>query len=103
MTIMYYISIVTFTIVLLHDIPRIKKHLSDLNLEVLISKGENMEQFILAYVSVKVTCCVKDILSKERRYDKDREKLIEKAFEYLRKREWKAALELSSKAYVESN
>jgi hypothetical protein len=102
MAILYYISIAVFIFVLIRGIPRIKKHLSDLNLEVLISKSENLEQFILAYVSVKVVCRVKDILSKEEKSDENSKKLIEKAFENLRKREWKDALETASKAYNKS-
>lgn len=99
MIILYYISIVVFIFVLIRGISRIKRHLSDLNLEVLISKSENLEQLILAYASVKVVCIVKDMLLKARKHDKNSKKLIEKALEDLRKREWKDALEKASEVY----
>ena len=100
MVILYYVSIAVFIYVLLNGIPRIKRHLSDLNLEVLISKSENMEKFILAFVSVKVVSAVKEILQKEKKYGEDSKKLIEKAFQNLRKKEWKEALEKASEAYI---
>jgi len=98
---LYYASIVVFTTVLLSGIPRIKKHLSDINLEVIISKGKDLEEFVLAYVSVKIVCVVKDILSRTR-HDEDADRSIEKAFAYLRDRQWKEALEKAAEAYSKS-
>lgn len=102
MLITYYIAVIAFTIVLLHGITRIKRHLSDFNLGVSVSKREELPQFVLAYVSAKVVCCVKEILSEQKKSDRNFQELIGKAFEHLRNSKWKEALEVAGKAYDES-
>ena len=101
MVITYYIAITAFIAVLLHGIPRIKKHLSDFNLGISVSKREELPQFILAYVSAKVVCSVSGILSEQKKGDKNFQELIDKAFEYLRNGKWKEALEVAGKSYDE--
>jgi len=66
-----------------------------------VSKGKDLEGFILAYASVKVVCVVKDILSRTK-HDEDANRSIEKAFAHLRDRHWKEALEKAAEAYSKS-
>jgi hypothetical protein len=101
MVITYYIAITVFTIVLLHGITRIKRHLADFNLGLIVSETEGLPQFILAYVSAKAVCCVKEVLSKQKKSDMTFQELVGKAFEHLRNREWKEALKVAGKAYDE--
>jgi hypothetical protein len=102
MVITYYIAITAFMTVLLHGVPRIKKHLSDFNLGISVSKRKELPEFILAYVSAKVVCSVKGIVSEQKKGDKNFQELIGKAFEHLRNGKWKEALEVAGKAYDES-
>lgn len=102
MVITYFIAITAFMTVLLHGVPRIKKHLSDLNLGISVSKRKELPEFILAYVSAKVVCSVKGIVSEQKKDDKNFQELIGKAFEHLRNGKWKEALEVAGKAYDES-
>jgi hypothetical protein len=102
MVITYYAAITAFMIVLLHGVPRIKKHLSDFNLGISVSKRKELPEFILAYVSAKVVCSVKGIVLEQKKGDKNFQEAIGKAFENLRNGKWKEALEVAGKAYDES-
>ena len=99
LVILYYASTIIFIAILIKGIPRIKKHLSDFNLDVLISKGQDLDQFVLGYVSAKVVCYVKYGLM-ERKYNEKAGKLIDDAFEHLRKREWRESLKKADDAYA---
>ena len=66
MGVLYIVSIITFTAILLSGISRIKKHLSDFNLGNALSETGELKEFILAYAATKVACKVKEAALKKK-------------------------------------
>lgn len=95
----YYLVIVICILILSSGIARIKKILADVDIGILGSDLEGLDELILTFVGLTTISEVKRIVSESRKQDELR-KPLGKASKLLGKKKWKEAIREASEVYT---
>lgn len=95
----YYLVIAICILVLSSGISRIKKILADLDIGILGSTQENLDESVRAFLSLNTVSEVDRIVSESKKRE-ELQKLVDEAYTSLRKKKWKEAIRKASKAYT---